>query len=78
MNGVLNSNTRWTVENFLNYFEHTIFGIVVDWYGSLNEDDKNALRMMEILATISKNLCKKVEMEFIGAKLDSEEKVREW
>ena len=33
--------------------------------------------MMEILAAMFKNLCKKIETEFIGAKLDSEEKAKE-
>jgi len=34
--------------------------------------------MMETLAAMFKNLCKKIEIEFIRAKLDSEEKEREW
>ena len=33
---------------------------------------------METLAAIVRNLCKEIETEFIGAKLDSEEKAREW
>jgi len=50
---------------------------IADWHDSLNEDDKNALRMMETLAAMFKNLCNEIETEFIRAKLDSEEKVRE-
>ena len=34
--------------------------------------------MMEILFAMLKNLCKKIKTEFIGAKLDSKEKEREW
>ena len=34
--------------------------------------------MMESLAAKFKNLCKEIEIKFIGAKLDSEEKAREW
>ena len=33
---------------------------------------------MERLAAMFRNLCKEIETEFIGAKLDSEEKAREW
>ena len=33
---------------------------------------------MEIPAAMFKNPYKEIENEFIGAKLDSEEKVREW
>ena len=34
--------------------------------------------MIETLAAMFKNLCKEIETEFIRAKLDSEEKDREW
>ena len=34
--------------------------------------------MMETPATMFKNLCKEIETEFIGAKLNSKEKAREW
>jgi len=78
MNNVLNLNTSWTAANFLNYIEHNFSGTVADLYDSLNEDGKNTLRMMEIPAAMFKNLCQEIETEFIEAKLDSEEKKREW
>jgi len=78
MNSILNLNTTWTAANFLNYIEHSFSGTVTDWYDSLNKDDKNTLRMMETPALMFKNLCKKIETGFIGAKLHSEEKAREW
>ena len=34
--------------------------------------------MMETPATMFKNLCKEIEIEFVGAKFDSKEKAREW
>jgi len=34
--------------------------------------------MMETPAAMFKNLCKEIETEFIGAKLDFEEKSRDW
>ena len=52
-------------------------GTVADQYDLLTEDGKNTLRMMETPAAIFKNLCKTIKTEFIGAKLDSEEKARE-
>jgi len=33
---------------------------------------------METLAAMFRNLCKEIETEFIGAKLDSKEKITEW
>ena len=33
---------------------------------------------MEAPAAMFKNLCKEIEIKFIGAKIDSEEKAREW
>jgi len=78
MNSVLNLNTTWTAANFLIYIEHSFFGIVANWYDSLNENDKITLRMMETPAIMFKNLCKEIETKFIGAKLDSEENEGEW
>ena len=77
MNSVLNLNTTWTVANFLNYIEHNFSGTVADWYDSLSEDGKNTLRIMKTSAAMFKSLCKEIETEFIGAKLDSKEKARE-
>ena len=77
MNSFLNLNTTGTAANFLNYIEHRFSSTVVNWYDSLNEDGKNALRMLETPATIFKNLCKEIETEFEGAKLDYNEKARE-
>jgi len=34
--------------------------------------------MMETPVAMFKNLCKEIEIEFIGTKLDFEEKAREW
>ena len=78
MNSILNLNTTWTATNFLNYIEHSFSGTVADWYDSLSEDGKNTLRTMETLAAMFRSLCKEIEIEFIGAKIDSEEKAREW
>ena len=33
---------------------------------------------MKIPASLFRSLCKEIEIEFIGAKIDSEEKAREW
>ena len=46
MNSVLNLNTTWTARNFLNYIEHNFSSTVADCYDSLNEDGKNALRII--------------------------------
>jgi len=78
MNSILNLNTIWAVENFLNYIEHSFSDTVADWYDSLTEDGKNTLRIMEIPAAMFKNLCKEIKIKFIGAKFDFEEKAREW
>ena len=74
MNSVLNLNTAQTVANFLNYIEHSFFGTVADWYDSLSEDGKNTLRTMETPVAMFRSLCKEIETEFIGTKVDSEEK----
>jgi len=78
MNSIFNLNTTWTVANFLNYIEHSFSGTVADWYDSLSEDGKNTLRTMKIPTAMFKSLCKEIETEFIGAKIDYEKKVREW
>ena len=78
MNSILNLNTIWTVTNFLNYIKHNFSGTVTDWYDLLNEDGKNALRMMDVPVTMFKNLCKEIKTKFIGAKLNSKEKASEW
>jgi len=39
---------------------------------------KNILRMTETPAAMFKKLCKEIKTEFIGAKLDFEEKARKW
>jgi len=77
MNSVLNLNTTWTAVNFMNYIEHSFLGTVVDWYDSLNEKEKNKLRMMETPKAMFKKLCKEIEIEFIGSKLNFKEKIRE-
>ena len=78
MNSVLNLNITWATTNFLNYIEHSFSSTVADQYDLLTEEGKNTLRIMETPAVMFKNLCKEIETEFIGAKPDSEEKVREW
>jgi len=78
MNSVLNLNTTWTAANFLKYIEHSFSGTIADWYDTLNEEGKNELRIMESPEAMFRKLCKKIEIEFIGSKLDSEEKSREW
>ena len=74
MKSVLNLNIMWTTTNFLNCIEHSFSGTVVDWYDSLDENNKNILRMMETPAAMFRNLCKEIKTEFIRAKLDFEEK----
>ena len=71
MNSILNLNTTWTAANFLNYIEHSFSGNVADWYDSLSEDGKNTLRAMETPAAMFRSLCIEIEIEFIGAKIDS-------
>jgi len=46
-------------------------------YESLNEEGKNELRIMETREAMFKKLYEKIEIEFIGSKLDFEEKTRE-
>ena len=70
MNSVLNLNTTLTTANFLNKIEYNFSGTVADWYDSLNKKDKNTLRIMKTPVAMFKNLCKKIEIEFIRAKLD--------
>jgi len=66
------------VANFLNYIEHIFSGAVADWYDSLSKDSKTTLRTMETSAAMFRSLYREIETKFIGAKIDSEEKVREW
>ena len=77
MNSVLNLNTTWTAASFLNCIEHSFSGTVAGWYNSLSEDGKNTLKTMETPAAMFRRLCKEIEIEFIRAKIDSEEKARE-
>jgi len=77
MNSILNLNTIWTAANFLDYIEHSFSGTVANWYDSLSEDGKNTLRVMKKSVAMFRNLCKEIETEFTGAKLDSEQKARE-
>jgi len=77
MNSVLNLNTAWIASNFLNYIEHNFSGTVADWYDSLSEDGKNTLRIMETPAAMFRSLCREIEAEFIGTKINSEEKAQE-
>ena len=76
MSSVLNLNTTWTAANFVNYIKHSFLRIVADWCDSLNEEGKKELRMMEAPEAMIKKLCKKIEIEFIGSKLDFEEKTK--
>ena len=78
MNSILNLNTAWTAANFLYYIEHNFSDTVADLYNSLSEDGKNTLRPMETPVAMFRSLCKEIETKFIGAKLDYEEKAREW
>ena len=64
MNGVLNSNTTLTAGDFLNYTEHSFSEAIIDWYDSLDEKGKNALRMMETPGAMFEKLCMKIEVEF--------------
>jgi len=69
-------NTTWTTENFLKNAKRSFSGTVVNSYDSLDEEEKNTLRMAKVSEGSSKKLCKDIKIEFIGAKLDSEEKIR--
>jgi len=74
MHSVLNLNTIWATENFLNNIKHSFSGTTVNWYESLNEEEKHTLRIVEVPEAMFKRLCKEIKIEFIGAKLDFEEK----
>ena len=78
MNSVLNLNATWTAKNLLNYIKHSFSSTTVDWYDSLNEEGKNGLRMMVTLGAMFNKLRKEIKIQFIGAKLDFEEKTKEW
>ena len=75
MNSVINLNTTWAIENFLNYIEHSFPSSIVDCYDSLDKEGKNTLKMIETPTNMFKTLCKEFKTKFIVAKLDSEEKV---
>jgi len=51
---------------------------VANWYDSLNEEGKITSRIMETPCAMFKKICKEIDIQFIGAKLDYEEKTREW
>ena len=78
MNSFLNRNTTWTTANFLNCIEYSFSGTVADWYDPLSENGKNTLRVMETPTAMFRSLCKKIKIEFIEAKIDFEDKAREW
>ena len=65
MNSVLNLNTAWTIENFLNYIEYSFSDIIADWYDSLDEEGKNVLRMVETLAAMLKNYARKSKLHLL-------------
>jgi len=77
VNSVLNLNTTWTAVNFLNYIYHIFSGTIVDWYGSLDKDNKNVLRMIESPPPMFKKLCKEIKTKFIRTKFDSKGSTRE-
>ena len=56
MHSALNLNTTWTTGNFLNIIEHSCSGTVVNWYHSLNDEEKK-LRIVEVLEAMFKMLC---------------------
>ena len=39
------------------YRTNSVSGTIADWYNSLNEDGKGALRMTEMQVAMFKNLC---------------------
>ena len=47
MMSVLNMNLEWRSVNFLNYIEHSLYGIVADWYEGIDEETKETLRAVE-------------------------------
>ncbi|XP_056695731.1 uncharacterized protein [Spinacia oleracea] len=77
MSSVLNLNTEWTLEIFLNYIEHNLYGRVADWYDGLDEEVKGLLRESEVPTTTFRQLCQYIEAEFIGSKADLGEKMME-
>jgi len=56
MKSVLNLNTMLIARNFLNYIKHSFSDNIADGCDSLDEEGKNALRMMETPATIFKRI----------------------
>ena len=74
MHCVLNLNTTSATGNFLNNIEHSFSATIVNWYDTLNEEEKNTLRIVEVPEAMFIKLCKDIKIEFIGAKLDSQRK----
>ena len=62
MIGVLNLNITWIPGNFLTYTKHRFSGTVAAWYELLDEEGKNILGMMGILAAIFEKLCEEIEL----------------
>ncbi|XP_021746677.1 uncharacterized protein LOC110712520 [Chenopodium quinoa] len=78
MSSVLNLNTEWTSENFLNYIEHSLYGCVEDWYDGIEEEVKTVLRASESPTRMFRQLCQYIEIEFIGPRADPNEKRMEY
>ncbi|XP_021733293.1 uncharacterized protein LOC110700113 [Chenopodium quinoa] len=78
MSSVLNLNIEWTSENFLNYIEHSLYGCVEDWYDGIDEEVKTALRASESPTRMFRQLCRYIELEFIGLRADPNEKQMEY
>ncbi|KAL2902531.1 ORF 1: putative Polyprotein CP [Bienertia sinuspersici] len=78
MSSVLNLNTEWKSENFLNYIEHSLYGCVADWYEAINEETKTTLRQIELPTAMFRQLCQFIELEFVGYKANPNEKILEY
>lgn len=73
MSSVLNLNTEWTSENFINYIEYSFYGYV-DWYDGIDEQVKTTLRGSESPIIMFRQLCHYIKLEFIDPKADPNEK----
>lgn len=70
MRDVLNIHiSSWTANNFMNYIEHSLAGIVVDWYDNLKENDKIVLETSNIPKQVLNKFVKYVEEEYLGQEL---------
>ena len=78
MMSVLNMNPEWRSENFLNYIEHSMYGIVADWYEGIDEETKETLRAIEPPDVMFRQFCKVLEYEFVGDRDDKDKKLIEW